>query len=402
MVFDFSSFREQNVSRNTELLLATDIHKLPTAPSPASNAPKKPRKPKAPKLVDATSTSTAPATTNPDLEAQARDKAGLRSSSRVRTQSLDAEKKKEAASKLQQLRWDESEAREEAWYWENGKKVKTERGSAPEKLGKRLHNPKRFGHIPRIAVGTTFNFRMEASQAAIHAPVVAGISGSPEAGTWSIAVSGGYVDDVDLGYRLTFSGSGGRDLKGTAKMPKNLRTAPQSADQTWDGLNAALKRSVETKKPIRVLRGFKGKSAFAPEEGYRYDGLYVATKAWKDVGESGFKVCRIALVRLPGQPKIPVQEGRETEVENLKELESAAQTTEAVADSQDSASDDEEIGGDEEERETSAASPAAVKVEGDRSEREASLKRKAVPDPVETVIEETEPKTKRRRSTRNA
>lgn len=66
---------------------------------------------------------------------------------------------------------------------------------------------------------------------------------------------------------------------GTAKTPKNLRTAPQSADQTWDGLNAALKRSVDLKKPIRVLRGFKGKSAFAPEEGYRYDGLYIATKA---------------------------------------------------------------------------------------------------------------------------
>ena len=61
-------------------------------------------------------------------------------------------------------------------------------------------------------------------------------------------------------------------------MPKNLRTAPQSADQTWDGINASLLRSVETKKPIRVLRGFKGKSAFAPEEGYRYDGLYIATK----------------------------------------------------------------------------------------------------------------------------
>lgn len=175
---------------------------------------------------------------------------------------------------------------------------------------------------------------MDAPQAAIHAPVVAGVSGSPEAGAWSIAVSGGYVDDVDLGYRLTYSGSGGRDLKGkalvsnffalaiceknkmderklcarplpgTATAPKNPRTAPQSADQTWDGLNASLKRSVETKKPIRVLRGFKGRSAFAPVEGYRYDGLYVATKAWRDVDESGFKVCRIALVRLPGQVEL--------------------------------------------------------------------------------------------------
>ncbi|GAA5878961.1 hypothetical protein JCM16303_007245 [Sporobolomyces ruberrimus] len=324
MVFDFSSFREQNVSRNTELLLATDIAKLPTAPFPGSTTPKKPRTSTQKVRVERTSTPRgAPASTNPDVEAEERDKAGLRSSSRVRRQSMDAEKSKEEAKKLRDLK-DNGFDEEDSSYWEDGKQLKTERGYAPEKLGKRLYNPKRFGHIPGVAIGTTFNFRMEASQAAIHAPVVAGISGSPDAGTWSIAVSGGYVDDVDLGYRLTFSGSGGRDLKGTAKTPKNLRTAPQSADQTWDGLNAALKRSVDLKKPIRVLRGFKGKSAFAPEEGYRYDGLYIATKAWQDVGESGFKVCRIALVRLPGQPKIPIQQGRESEVDNLEELEKTA------------------------------------------------------------------------------
>lgn len=57
-------------------------------------------------------------------------------------------------------------------------------------------------------------------------------------------------------------GSGGRDLKGTKAAPKNLRTAPQSSDQTFTAFNAALKRSVETKKPVRVIRGFKGHSCF--------------------------------------------------------------------------------------------------------------------------------------------
>ncbi|GAA5853390.1 hypothetical protein JCM3766R1_006927 [Sporobolomyces carnicolor] len=318
-MFDFSSFRNANISRNTELLLATDIHKLPSAPSPStSSLNPAPRRQKLP-LVDRKSTTLSPAA-SVEID-DARDKAGLRSSSRVRNQGLDALRKQAEDAKLKRL--GDSDA-EDGFYWENGRKVKTETGYAPEKLGKRLYNPKRFGHIPGVAVGTKFNFRMDASQAAIHAPVVAGVSGSPEAGAWSIAVSGGYVDDVDLGYRLTYSGSGGRDLKGTATAPKNLRTAPQSADQTWDGLNASLKRSVETKKPIRVLRGFKGRSAFAPVEGYRYDGLYVATKAWRDVGESGFKVCRIALVRLPGQPRIPIQDDREGEVENLQELETAA------------------------------------------------------------------------------
>ena len=65
---------------------------------------------------------------------------------------------------------------------------------------------------------------------------------------------------------------GGRDLKGTAAKPKNLRTAPQSRDQCLSRGNAALVRSADTKRPLRVIRGFKSRSVFAPEEGYRYDG----------------------------------------------------------------------------------------------------------------------------------
>lgn len=32
--------------------------------------------------------------------------------------------------------------------------------------------------------------------------------------------------------------------------------------------------SAQTKKPVRVVRGYKSSSDFAPVEGYRYDGLY--------------------------------------------------------------------------------------------------------------------------------
>ena len=66
---------------------------------------------------------------------------------------------------------------------------------------------------------------------------------------------------------------GGRDLKGTANNPKNLRTAPQSCDQKLSRGNAALVKSVETKIPVRVIRGYKLPSPFAPDEGYRYDGM---------------------------------------------------------------------------------------------------------------------------------
>ena len=37
-------------------------------------------------------------------------------------------------------------------------------------------------------------------------PWVAGIQGDPESGAFSIALSGGYSDDVDLGEAFTYTG----------------------------------------------------------------------------------------------------------------------------------------------------------------------------------------------------
>lgn len=157
----------------------------------------------------------------------------------------------------------------------------------------------------------------DCSNASVHGPWVSGIAPGPD-GAYSIALSGGYDDDVDDGYAFTFTGSGGRDLKGTKTAPKNLRTAPQSSDQSFeDRNNAAIQRSVETQKPVRVIRGFKGKarSKYAPSEGYRYDGLYLVKKAWieKGLNKGGFLVCKFAFVRMPGQEAIPVNNGGDDE-----------------------------------------------------------------------------------------
>lgn len=117
---------------------------------------------------------------------------------------------------------------------------------------------------------------------------------------------------VDLGYAFTYTGCGGRDLKGTKNAPKNLRTAPQTFDQSFSNpMNAALKRSAETRKPVRVIRGFKLDSPYAPEEGYRYDGLYVVERAWMAQGlTKRLLVCRYAFKRLEGQNPLPVRSER--------------------------------------------------------------------------------------------
>ncbi|KAL0951147.1 hypothetical protein HGRIS_007881 [Hohenbuehelia grisea] len=93
--------------------------------------------------------------------------------------------------------------------------------------GKRLHDPKTYGAIPGVEVGTWWETRQGCSSDAIHAPWVAGIAPGPK-GAYSVALSGGYDDDVDLGYAFTYTGSGGRDLKGTKTAPKNLLKAATS------------------------------------------------------------------------------------------------------------------------------------------------------------------------------
>lgn len=132
---------------------------------------------------------------------------------------------------------------------------------------------------------------------------MSGIFGTPEVGCYSIAVSAGYPEDEDNGDTFTYTGSGGRDLK-----TKNLRTGPQSSNQKLEGPNAALAKSVETGNPIRVIRGFK--AALGPGTGYRYDGLYRATRAWEEVGSTGkYTVWRFSFERLPSQEPIDYNGG---------------------------------------------------------------------------------------------
>ncbi|KAK3609073.1 hypothetical protein CHS0354_011832 [Potamilus streckersoni] len=161
-----------------------------------------------------------------------------------------------------------------------------------------------YGPIEGVEVGTQWKSRMQCCYAGIHRPTVAGIHPGPE-GAYSIALSGGYDDNLDLGDGFTYTGEGGRDLKGTKTNPKNLRTAPQSKDQTLSRGNLALNKSVKTGKPVRVIRGHKLDSPFAPRWGYRYDGLYTVEKAWYTTGLAGFGVWKFALRRCHNQAPPP-------------------------------------------------------------------------------------------------
>jgi len=144
-----------------------------------------------------------------------------------------------------------------------------------------------FGEIDGISIGTTFESRKDAAAAGIHKPLQAGISGSKDDGADSIVISGGYEDDSDSGDVIIYTGEGGQDEKGR-----------QIADQQLVRGNLALAKSEIDGLPVRVVRGADKKNPFAPEAGYRYDGLYAVDSHWHARGKSGFLVYRFKLVKL--------------------------------------------------------------------------------------------------------
>jgi E3 ubiquitin-protein ligase UHRF1 len=59
---------------------------------------------------------------------------------------------------------------------------------------------------------------------------------------------------------------------------------PNSKHQDWNDRNSALRLSVVTEKPVRVIRGYKGDSVWGPKEGFTYSGLYEVVACWIEEG----------------------------------------------------------------------------------------------------------------------
>ncbi|MFC1579553.1 YDG/SRA domain-containing protein [Thermodesulfobacteriota bacterium] len=148
-----------------------------------------------------------------------------------------------------------------------------------------------IGDIQGIEVGSIFESRRALHDAGVHRGLQKGIGAQGEA----IVLSGGYVDDVDEGDTIIYTGEGGRDLN----------TGRQIADQTLTRGNLALARNYREGNPIRVSRGHTLDSPYAPETGLRYDGLYRIEHSWRETGIDGFIVWRYRLVRISEAEQIP-------------------------------------------------------------------------------------------------
>ncbi len=130
------------------------------------------------------------------------------------------------------------------------------------------------------------------SEAGVHRPLIAGISGSEKEGADSLVLSGGYEDDQDLGEEIIYTGHGGRDAD----------TGKQTSHQKLTRGNLALAFNNLNGLPVRVIPGDKLNSSYTPRSGYRYDGLYAVDDYWQEVGRSGFRVWRYRLLKLSQGP----------------------------------------------------------------------------------------------------
>jgi predicted restriction endonuclease len=125
--------------------------------------------------------------------------------------------------------------------------------------------------------------RREAYDRGVHLALQAGIVGVADTGAGSIVLSGGY-EDIDGDEWILYTGHGGRENR------KQIR------DQTFsDPGNAALVTSRVNETPVRVVRGAEAK--FGPDEGYRYDGLFLVKDSFYEVGDHGYKMCRFLMVK---------------------------------------------------------------------------------------------------------
>ncbi|XP_057480249.1 E3 ubiquitin-protein ligase ORTHRUS 2-like [Actinidia eriantha] len=178
-----------------------------------------------------------------------------------------------------------------------------------------------------VLVGDWWEDRFDCRQWGAHLPLVSGICGQSKHGSQSVVLSGGYEDDEDHGEWFLYTGSGGRDLSGNKRTNKE-----QSFDQKFENYNEALRVSCKEGYPVRVVRSHKEKrSAYAPENGLRYDGIYRIEKCWRKVGKQGFKVCRYLFVRCDNCPAPWTSEEHGDKVRALpviSELKKATDVTE--------------------------------------------------------------------------
>lgn len=164
--------------------------------------------------------------------------------------------------------------------------------------------------------GQVWHSRAELQRDGVHAPRIAGISGTTAQGARSIVLgefdekkNEGYAD-IDMGEVIEYMGTALPDEEGLG--PTNIQDDHMNNPGSWNEDEArkptratrAMMRSLETGDPVRVIRSHKMCSIVKnkPTKGYRYDGLYRVTR--KTAMKEARQIWSFRLERLPGQGRL--------------------------------------------------------------------------------------------------
>ncbi|KAB8302385.1 hypothetical protein EYC80_005809 [Monilinia laxa] len=150
-----------------------------------------------------------------------------------------------------------------------------------------------YGHNG-LTVGDCWPIQLAALRDGAHGASQGGISGDKDLGAYSIMISSHYEGfDQDMGDTVYYSAPGARDC--ISKEPDSLNPRIQS-----------MRRSISTRKPVRVLRNASCSWQKGPSMGIRYDGLYRVTECEVRTNGKGGKFWCFTLRRLVGQDPIRV------------------------------------------------------------------------------------------------
>ncbi|KAI2611834.1 PUA-like domain-containing protein [Hypoxylon sp. NC1633] len=170
-----------------------------------------------------------------------------------------------------------------------------------------------FGHNG-IPLGAWFANQLVALQRGAHGARIGGIAGTTDAGAYSIVVADNYDDlDNDQGETLYYSGSNshGND--------DPTRPGPSSNG------TKALKASLQTRNPVRVLRSGGSASSsgrgWLPACGLRYDGLYRVVALKEPKNANGGLYEQFVLRREPDQTPLEELHRKSPTLQQKRDLE---------------------------------------------------------------------------------
>ncbi|CAL5069175.1 unnamed protein product [Urochloa decumbens] len=164
-----------------------------------------------------------------------------------------------------------------------------------ERFSAEFDDKKYIGSVPGIYPGDIFHLRVELCVVGLHRPHRLGIDCTKKHDGTSVAISiVSYAQSSDIKYSLdvlVYTGSGA-----------------VTVNQKIEGANLALKKSMDSNTPVRVIHGFTTVNEKKKFPTYIYGGLYHVEKYWREKDHGNRYVYMFRLRRMEGQKHIDIKE----------------------------------------------------------------------------------------------